>query len=83
MTDLEPIGPNILMPATISAFITWVELQFPRTATEICARVNDNESMSEEGDPPDAHQHVDPMPFDYNLDRTDRMGRLVIRHNFH
>jgi hypothetical protein len=66
----------------LPALITWVEEQFRLAAIEMCNWC-EKARLGEEGDPPDAHQHIDPMPFDYNLSVRDVRDRLVIRHNFH
>ena len=66
-------------------FETLIERLYVQAALEVCGRTIkvDREYLEEEGDPPDAHQHVDPMPFDYNHDKVDKLGRLLIRHNYH
>lgn len=71
--------------AYVTEFETLIERLYMQAALEVCERTGkvDRELLEEEGDPPDAHQHVDPMPFDYNLDKVDRLGRLLIRHNYH
>jgi hypothetical protein len=70
--------------ARMPGFANLIEQLYVRAALEVCSRLKEERDlMDEEGDPPDAHQHVDPMPFDYNLDKMDKMGRFLIRHNFH